>query len=126
MSKILLIEDDSILLEMYRDKFLHENFEVKTADDGEEGINTMRSFLPNVVLLDLMMPERSGFDVLKFAKNDPELKNIPIIVLTNVTVDGDDIIKNWGATGFLLKANNTPDEVVAKVNLLLAQPPKVS
>lgn len=123
MSKILLIEDDSILLQMYKDKFVQANFAVETADDGEEGINKMRSFSPDAVILDLMMPERSGFDVLKFAKDDPDLKTIPIIVLTNVTIDGKEIITNWGARAFLLKADNTPDQVLATVNQLLQAAP---
>lgn len=121
MSKILLVEDDPILLGMYRDKFVHEGFEVETAQDGEEGINKMRSFSPHIVLLDLMMPEQSGFDVLKFAKQDPELKDTRIVILTNVHADGEDMVKNWGATSFLTKAETTPEEVVNKINVLLSE-----
>lgn len=122
MKRIILIEDDPILLSMYKDKFLHEEFEVETAQDGEAGINLMRSFHPDIVLLDLLMPEQSGFDVLKFAKQDPELKDIRIIILSNVHADGEDMVKNWGATSFLTKADTTPDEVVKKVNDILALP----
>ncbi len=119
MSKILLVEDDPILLSMYRDKFVHEKFEVEIAQDGETGINKMRSFQPDLVLLDLMMPEQSGFDVLKFAKQDPELKNIPIVILTNAHADEEGMVKDWGIAAFLMKADNTPEEVVSKVNGLL-------
>lgn len=121
MSKILLIEDDAILLGMYRDKFLHEGFEVETAQNGEEGMNKLRSFLPDVVLLDLLMPEQSGFDVLKFAKQDPELSKIPIIILTNAHADETGMVKDWGVAAFLMKADNTPEDVVSKVNILLTE-----
>lgn len=122
MSRILLVEDDAILLAMYRDKFLHEGFEVEVAQDGEAGINKLRSFQPDIVLLDLLMPEQSGFDVLKFAKQDPELKNIPIVILTNAHADEEGMIKDWGIAAFLMKADNTPEDVVSKVNILLSQP----
>lgn len=119
MSKILLVEDDAILLSMYKDKFVNEGFEVEVAQDGETGINKMRSFQPDVVLLDLLLPEQSGFDVLKFAKQDPELSKIPIIILTNAHADEQGMIKDWGIAAFLVKADNTPEEVVGKVNTLL-------
>ena len=121
MSRILLVEDDPILLGMYRDKFLHEGFEVETAPDGEQGINKMRSFQPDIVLLDLLMPEQSGFDVLKFAKQDPTLKDIRIVILTNVHADGQDMVDNWGAASFLTKAEITPEEVVHRVNVILGE-----
>lgn len=119
MNKILLVEDDAILLSMYRDKFVREGFTVEVAQDGETGINKMRSFQPDIVLLDLLLPEQSGFDVLKFAKQDPELKNIPIVILTNAHADEEGMIKDWGIAAFLMKVDNTPEDVVNKVNQLL-------
>ena len=119
MSKILLIEDDTILLQMYRDKFVHEGFTVETASDGESGIIKMRSMQPDIVLLDLMLPEQSGFDVLKFAKSDPEFAKIPIIILTNAHIEEQDMIKKWSIAPFLTKADYTPDEVVTKVREIL-------
>ncbi len=122
MSKVLLVEDDQALLEMYKDKFTHEKFEVITAVDGQDGIDKMRTDKPDIVLLDLLMPKVSGLEVLKIAKDDPALNKIPIIVLTNIFADTQDLIQNWGAKYFLLKANTTPNEVVEKVKQLL-QPP---
>lgn len=119
MHKILLIEDDTILLQMYQDKFVHEGFTVQTATDGESGIMKMRTFQPDLVLLDLMLPEQSGFDVLKFAKSDSEFTNIPIVILTNAHVDERDMISNWGISAFLMKADNTPADVVTKVREIL-------
>ena len=119
MSKILIIEDDPITTQMYKDKFAHEQFEVDTASNGEEGVSKLQSFNPDVVLLDLLLPEQNGFDVLKVWKDNEELNKIPVIVLTNAVIDGDDLMKRWGASAFLLKVNTTPDDVFAKVKELL-------
>ncbi|HSA84059.1 MAG TPA: response regulator [Patescibacteria group bacterium] len=122
MNKVLLIEDDALLLSMYQDKFVHEGFTVETATDGETGINKMRLFQPDIVLLDLLLPEQSGFDVLKFAKQDPQLQNVPIIILTNAHADRDGMIKDWGVVALMLKAETTPEEVVQKVREVLPIP----
>lgn len=121
MYKILLVEDDKILLEMYRDKFTHEGFEVFTAVDGQEGIEEMKLVKPNVVLLDLIMPKVTGFEFLKLVKVDPTLNKIPILVLTNIFADAEDLVKNWGVKYFLLKANYTPENIVDKVKQILGQ-----
>lgn len=120
MHSILIIEDDTALREMYETKFAKEGFSVSVAADGKEGLLKMRSLKPQIVLLDLIMGNVSGFDVLKIVKDDQALNKIPILVLTNIIADAEDLLKNWGATDFLLKANTTPDEVVKKVNKLLA------
>lgn len=121
MVKVLLIEDDIVLQKMYVDKFIHEGFSVAVAIDGGEGLSKMRSFQPNIVILDLMLPTMTGFDVVDKARNDPALQQIPIIVLTNIFADGEDLVKNKGVKAFLLKANTTPDDVVKKITALLSQ-----
>lgn len=121
MKKLLLVEDDVVLLEMYKDKFVHEGFDVQTANDGQEGIDKMRTFNPDIVLLDLLMPKVSGFDVLETVKKDPTLSKIPILVLTNILADAEDLVKNWGVRYFLLKADNTPESILDKVKLILAR-----
>jgi CheY-like chemotaxis protein len=67
------------------------------------------------------MPEVSGFDVLKVTKEDPILSKIPILVLTNIFADAEDLVKNWGVRYFLLKADHTPETIVNKVNLILTR-----
>jgi DNA-binding response OmpR family regulator len=119
MKSILIVEDEASLLEMYRTKFLLEKFNVITAVDGQEAINKMLRTLPDIVLLDLMMAKVTGFDVLKIVKESPRLNKIPILILTNIHADEEDLLKNWGARDFLLKANTTPDEVVKKVKKIL-------
>lgn len=115
MNKILLIEDDQVLQEMYRDKFLHEGFDIQVATTGADGIAQMKSFHPDVVLLDLILPDTMGFGILDAVKKDPDLNKIPVIVLTNLYADREDLINNRGAKAVLLKANTTPDEVVKQV-----------
>jgi DNA-binding response OmpR family regulator len=123
MSSILIVEDDAPLREMYKTKFLFEKFTVITASDGNEAVKKMLSASPDIVLLDLMMSKVSGFDVLKIVKDSPSLSKIPILILTNIHADVEDLLKNWGARDFLLKANTTPDEVVKKVKQILGAPP---
>lgn len=119
MPKLLVVEDDQNLRDVYQEEFESEGYTVETAVDGKEGIEKMQSFMPEVVLLDLMMPKISGFDVLKSARGNPALKNIPIIVITNINPDVQDLLKNWGATNFILKADNTPGQVAEKVKEVL-------
>lgn len=121
MTKVLLIEDDTILQQMYQDKFTFENFKVMTAVNGQEGIDKMRVSKPDFVLLDLGLPVLSGFDMLKLVQKDPGLKKIPILVLTNIYVDREDLVKNYGVDHVLLKSDFTPDQVVAKVKEILAR-----
>jgi CheY-like chemotaxis protein len=123
MNKILLIEDDKILLEMYRDKFIKEKFQVQTAKEGREGIEKMKASLPDIILLDLIMPGVNGFDFLKIVKADPTLKKVPILVLTNIYADAEDLVKNWGVEYFLLKSNYTPESIVQKVNEIITPKP---
>lgn len=119
MSKVLLIEDDQVLQEMYRDKFTHEGFEIEIAENGKGGIDKMKTFHPDLVLLDLILPDITGFDILEAIKDDSELNTIPILVLTNIYADVEDLVKNRGVKAFALKANTTPDDIVRKVKNLL-------
>lgn len=121
MIKVLLIEDDKILLDMYKDKFIHEGYEVQTAIDGKEGFEKMLTFNPDIVLLDLIMPNKSGFDLLELRKNNQKVNKIPILVLTNIYADTTDLLQNWGVSYCLLKSNYTPEEVVEKVREILTQ-----
>jgi DNA-binding response OmpR family regulator len=118
--KILLIEDDPFLLKMYTTKFELEGFRVITADDGEKGIKTVLSEKPNIILLDLMLPKINGFDVLKRIKENEKTKNIPVILLTNLS-QRDEIEKGFalGAVDYLIKAHFMPSEVVMKIKNIL-------
>ncbi|MBU0597665.1 response regulator [Patescibacteria group bacterium] len=119
--KILLIEDDSFLAGMYVTKMNLENFDVKMADDGEKGLKMTQEELPDVILLDIILPKMSGFDVLKTLKKDAKTKNIPVILLTNLG-QRDDVKKGLelGAQDYLIKAHFMPSEVVNKIKKLMA------
>ena len=120
MPKLLLVEDDEILIRMYRTKLERENFEVDTAQDGEECLTKIREFKPDIVLLDIVMPKLNGLDVLKRVKAQPELKGIPVVILTNapVHIAAKECLQ-LGALGYIIKSDNTPSEVVKKVREFL-------
>lgn len=121
MKKVLLIEDDQVLQDMYKDKFMHDGFVIQIAPTGAEGVTQMKSFQPDVVLLDLILPDTMGFSILDKVKDDPELSKIPVVVLTNLYADREDLVKNRGAKAVLLKANTTPEEVVKQVAKFVPQ-----
>ena len=121
MNKVLLIEDDPVLQDMYKDKFQRDGFETHVAGDGEEGISLMKQIKPDIVLLDLILPKMTGFSVLDIVNKDPEVNTIPIIVMTNIYADGEDLVKNHGVKAFILKSNITLEEVVTKVRNIIAR-----
>lgn len=120
MAKILLVEDDQFLLKMYKKKFEVSGFVVEIARDGLEGLAKMKSFAPDLVLMDVMMPKLSGIEAITKAKADPALKNIPIVMLSNLssTADAEEAVKK-GALDFLVKSNLTPNQVVNKAKQVL-------
>lgn len=119
--KILLIEDEEMLANMYEVKFSNEGFNLLKAIDGAQGLEMARAEKPDFVLLDIIMPKMDGFSVLTAMKEDEELKNIPVLLLTNLGQD-EDIKKGkeLGAVGYLVKASVTPSEVVTRVKTELA------
>lgn len=119
--KILLVEDDNFLLGMYVDKFRTEGFEVFVADNGAKAIKLTKEKMPDIILLDVMLPKMNGFEVLRELQKDADIKNIPVILLTNLS-QNDDVKKGLelGAKDFLIKAHFMPQEVVAKVKKILS------
>lgn len=120
MAKVLIVEDDQFLLRMYKKKFEIAGFQVEIAVDGEDGLNKMRSAKPDIVLMDIMMPKLNGLDAIAQAKQDSMIKNIPILVLTNLsnTDDAQNAVKS-GALGYMVKSDFTPSQVVEKVKSIL-------
>lgn len=119
---IFYAEDDPLMSGMYVRAFKASNFDLKMAYDGEEAINTLKSMNPKpaVIVLDIMMPKKSGFDVLEEIKKDPTLKDIPVILLTNLSGEKD--IKkalSLGATLCLVKSQYISKEIVMKVKEVL-------
>ena len=122
MSKILLVEDDSALRDIYSTRFLAEGYEVITASDGEQALTTAVSEKPNLILLDVMMPKISGFDVLDILRTTPETKESKIIIMTALSQPSDmSKGRNLGADDYLVKSQVTLTDVVEKVKVMLAE-----
>lgn len=113
---ILIVEDDQFLRNLCIRKLQKEKFNVLYAVDGEEGLRKIQEEKPDLVLLDILLPGLNGFDVVMAAKNNPDLNNIPIILLSNLG-DKSDVNKglSLGANDYLIKAHFTPGEIVNKV-----------
>jgi len=118
--KILLVEDDSFLLGMYATKFEMDGFKVIMAEDGEKAIRAALKELPNIILLDIILPKLSGFEVLKQLKQEPATANIPVILLTNLSQRSEiEQGLKMGAEDYLIKAHFMPSEVVEKIKKIL-------
>ena len=118
MKKIALIEDDASIREMYKMKLEMEGYNIVCADDGEKALEVIKKENPDLILLDILMPKKDGFEVLKELKNsqDSGVKSIPVVMLTNLS-NREDIAEaeKLGAADYLVKAKITPSEVADKV-----------
>lgn len=115
-AKILVVEDDTTLNKIYQTKLGAMDYGVVSAYNGEEALVKAKSEMPDLILLDLMLPKKSGFDVLTEIKADEKIKEIPVIILSNLGQDED--VKrglDMGAIDFLTKSNIKLADVVKKV-----------
>ena len=113
---ILLIEDDDFLASMYETKLELEGYKVLVAYDGDKGLAMIKKHLPDLILLDIVLPKLDGFGVLKEIKKSKELQSIPVILLTNLS-QKEDIKKGLDlkADDYLIKAHYMPSEVISKI-----------
>jgi len=114
---VLLADDDPLIIRMYQNKLTNDGYDVKTAINGEEVLNTIRKEEPDIILLDVMMPKMNGVETLKELKSDPKTKSIPIIILTNLGDNKEDVenAKKLGALDYLVKADVSLKELSARV-----------
>lgn len=113
MAKIAIVEDDQAISQMYRIKFESEDFTVETAENGKLGLALIEKLQPDIILLDLMMPEMPGDEMLVELRKKPWGKDMPVIILTNVgEQEVPDIVRKLGVKKFILKADMTPKQVV--------------
>jgi DNA-binding response OmpR family regulator len=111
-AKIAIIEDDQTIAQMYRFKFEAEGYNVETAENGKLGLDLVQSMHPDIVLLDLMMPEMTGDQVLEAMRKNDWGKDTKVIILTNMgEQEIPESVKNMGVTAVVLKANMTPRQV---------------
>lgn len=116
VKKILVVDDEDSVREIYRHEFLNNGYTVVVAQDGEEGLLKAGEEKPDIMLLDIMLPKMSGIEVLRALKENELTKKIPVLLLTNL--GEETIIKEGfelGADGYLLKVSYTPSQVVDEV-----------
>ena len=120
MKKVLIIEDDEFLRGLIQKKLVSEGFEAISAADGEDGVKKAKENKPDLILLDLMLPNMDGYEVLGKVKNDSSISSTPVIILSNLA-QPEDIQKGvkLGAADYVIKAQSTPEEIVEKVKTIL-------
>jgi DNA-binding response OmpR family regulator len=121
-TKVAIIEDDMAIVQMYRTKFENEGYEVATAPDGGTGLELIDQFDPDVILLDLMMPNMNGLDMLKTLRGTPNGKDAKVVVLTNMgDTETATRVYKMQANDYIVKAEMTPKQVADRVKALLAK-----
>jgi DNA-binding response OmpR family regulator len=118
--KVAIIEDDIAIVQMYRTKFENEGYEVATAPDGASGLELIETFKPDIILLDLMMPNMNGLDMLKQLRSQAGGRDAKVVVLTNMgdTETATKVYK-MAANDYIVKAEMTPKQVAERVKALL-------
>ena len=118
--KLLVVEDDFFLIKIFQAKLTHEGFEVQVASDGELALEILKTFIPDMILLDLVMPKKDGFEMLKDLNANKKLKDIPFIVLTNLGQETDiERVKKFGIIDYLVKADTPIQQVVDRIKKAL-------
>lgn len=114
--KILIIEDEKILVEMYYDVFVQAGFKVFSATEAKEGLEMAKKEKPDLIVLDILLPRENGISFLEWHKKDPEIASIPVVVFTNYDgLDTQKKAKKLGVKDYLIKADFTPQQFVSKV-----------
>lgn len=118
---IMIVEDDSFVMDIFKTKLLQEGFLVVEAINGIEALKKLKNVKPDLMLLDIIMPYVSGLEVLKKMKENEDTKNIPVILLTNLS-QKEEVDKGMelGARDYLIKSHFTPSEVLEKIKNYLA------
>lgn len=127
MYKIYIIEDDELVAEIYKSKIEAEGYSVEVAHDGAAGYEKLKTFKPDLLLLDMMLPGLSGADLLVLLRGKDALKGLPVVAFTGT--DDEEVIEDairFGATKALSKSEYTPAQIVARITEILAALPKTS
>lgn len=127
MAKIILIDDDAVLLKLYSTRLMADKHQVEIATNGEEGINTLKKFTPDVIVLDLLMPKLNGFSFIETIRKDPKMAKIPIIIFSSVASQEQiDRLKKMGISTILNKIEVTPTQLVQVINQHLTPSPSTN
>lgn len=118
--KVMVVEDDLTLAKIYKTKLTKSGFDVLHVCDGKQCLEEVNEFMPDIILLDIIIPKLDGFSVLQELKNNLRTKKIPVIMLTNLGQSEDrDKGKKLGACDYLVKSNFTPAELIKKIKEVL-------
>lgn len=118
--KVLIVDDDLVLRQLYTERLQTEGYEIATASNGEECLEAVKKEKPDVILLDIMMPKMNGIDVLKNLRSQSETKEIPVIVLTALLQQIKQIEELLGSKdSYLMKSEMVPADVVKKIQAVL-------
>jgi len=112
--KILIIDDSEFMDTVYSNKLTQDGYEVVLAADGEEGLQKIQTEKPDFIVLDGVLPKKSGFEVLQEIKKNSETKNIPVLALSNLETEADKWL-NAGAIDYIMKVNFSLDEIIEKI-----------
>ncbi len=119
MKKVVVVEDDFDIRKIYELKLSSSGYKVITADNGTKAIRTIKKEKPDLVLLDILIPKKDGFEVIKELKKakDAKIKLVPVFILSNLSSEEDIYeAKNLGVKEYIIKAKSSPDDVVVKIN----------
>jgi CheY-like chemotaxis protein len=123
MTKMLLIEDDPLIYRLYQKLFTLEGYEIELAENGQQGLEKLKTYHPDIILLDIMMPTMNGIEMMTQLKTDPLIKDIPVVVLTNLAdMRVTNMALSKGAVLCILKSQTEPDDVVASIKGVLGMP----
>jgi len=121
MAKVLIVEDDPLISRMYLRVFAYEGFDVQMAENGRVGLDKLKDFPAEIILIDIMMPVMNGIEMLAELKADPATESIPVMMLTNLSdVRTAEATIKQGALRYVVKGDHNPTDVVAMVRDILS------
>ncbi|HEY4497706.1 MAG TPA: response regulator [Candidatus Paceibacterota bacterium] len=122
---VFIVEDDPFVLRVYQRKLSLEGFEISLATNGEEALRRISLAIPDLILLDLVMPQKDGFELIADLKDDPKLKTVPIVVLTNLRQESDkQRAQSFGVDAYIVKSETSINDVVTKIKEVIASAKK--
>ena len=117
IKKILVVEDDYFLSSLLRNRLQKDGMSVTIAKNGEEAIKVLENFKPDLILLDIILPGKSGFEVLEEIQSSPQIQNAPVMIISNLGQEGDiEKGKGLGAVEYFVKARTSIDDLIKKIN----------
>lgn len=118
MRKILIVEDDQFIADIYKSKFQEEGFEVEVAKDGESALSKTKEIKPDIILLDLLLPDISGREIIKELKEERELKKIKVFVASNLE-ENKSLKQEFPQIHYFVKSDYTPSQLVDEIKKLI-------